>query len=1034
MRNTFLINVEQKGMGDFLFSVLLAIFFKNKFEEIYIHYGAVHFNGLQYLINRLFEENDVNNIICIGNVIYKNQQVIPSNRFIYLDDPNLSEVVKNKLLEFSSEIIIDDNNNCFLNFSIFRDQEIIIFLYQYILYFFQITITEIINSVNFKLNAYELNENIILYEKLLSKINNKKYILVFHCVERSQYNFSFRDYPNDLNKNNYKIIYMCDSKFKTILTNYDENICFINELLETFYPMHMLHKIIENAEEIHLIDSFPAHYLSLIRNIDHKIIMFPRTLSGYKNNICFPYNKLNFKYNLEYIITLNIEIFFNRYKGYFPINYFKYKNIYSCICYFYIILSQMKINETNFTKCMEELSDYKVLPMVGIDNGTGIIQETILSKINFIELSLKNIDKLENVYRSIDNIINTINHNNSSTLKESLNILIIQTDGDYFLKTQPSKVDINGENIHLDTNIDNIEKNLIDIVDFYIKNKSIHYIYPYKNENDKKQFIEKIQLKSNEKFNSNTDFKNYKLEHLNEKVIVCGGSGLVGRVLIDILEKNNINVVGTYNSNKLDNLIKCDFFDLDTLEKQILEIKPTICISTIAERRNEICEDNWEIIKKINIDIVFNLASICKKHNIFFIHLSTDYVYDGITPPFSPESLTNPLQNYGKSKLIAEQRILSVFNDNTCFLILRVPVLYSDKLKSLQESAVSLVIKKVMNKVEIFDEDNFSLRRPVFIEDLANFILNCIISKRITGIHCFYNPFDKYTKYEMASLVGKILNKNINNIKKINDKPLYDKALRPIDTELHDKTIHNDILQKNIKITLLEDGLNKLLNKYIHPIINFNDINIKNDIFFLLDLDGTLVDSEIIQWKSYRDALKDFNINYTFDKFTEICHNGDIKEYLRDNYDFSEEMYLEMKKNKKIHMLKYEKELKLIDGVSSFINYLYNNNINHSVVTNSSKDTVEVYKSAIPELNKLKNWITRENYQEAKPSGECYFKAKNDFYNGEKYIIGFENSISGLKSIKNVTDIIYIVTYKEYLFYNEIKNEDVFLIKNFNDI
>jgi dTDP-4-dehydrorhamnose reductase/beta-phosphoglucomutase-like phosphatase (HAD superfamily) len=521
----------------------------------------------------------------------------------------------------------------------------------------------------------------------------------------------------------------------------------------------------------------------------------------------------------------------------------------------------------------------------------------------------------------------------------------------------------------------------------------------------------------------------------NEKVIVCGGSGLVGRVLMNILEKNNINVIGTYNSNKLDKLVKLNFFDIDILEKQILEINPTICISTIAERQNEICENNWEKIKMINIDIVLNLASICKKHNIFFIHISTDYVYDGIAPPFSPESLTNPLQNYGISKLIAEQRVLSVFNDNTPFLILRVPVLYSDQLKNLQESAVSLIIKKVMNKVELFSEDNFSIRRPVFVEDLAKFIVTCIRSKKISGIHCFYNPFDKYTKYEIAEIASNILNKNVTNISKINDKPLYDKALRPIDTELYDPNIHDGILKNNIEITLLKDGLKKLLNRFIHPIINFNDNNIKNDnIFFLIDLDGTLVDSEIIQWKSYRDALEEFNINYTFEKFTEICHNGDIKEYLINNYNFSDEMYLQMKQNKKIHMLKYEKELKLIDGAQSFINYLYNNNINHSIVTNSSRDTVELYKSAIPELNKLKNWITRENYKEAKPSGECYFKAKSQFYNEEKYIIGFENSISGLNSIKNVTDIIYFVTYKEYLFYDKIKNEDVFLIKNFNDI
>ena len=518
-------------------------------------------------------------------------------------------------------------------------------------------------------------------------------------------------------------------------------------------------------------------------------------------------------------------------------------------------------------------------------------------------------------------------------------------------------------------------------------------------------------------------------------IIVCGGSGLVGRTLIDSLIKNNINVIGTYNKNKINNkLININFEDIDIFEQKLLEIKPNFCISCIAERQNEICENNWDEIKKINVDIVNNIALICNKHNIFLIHLSTDYVYDGLNPPFNPSSLTNPLQNYGISKLISEKRILSAFKNNN-FLIIRVPVLYSNNIKNLSESAVSLIIKKVMNKVEKFNEDNFSVRRPVFIDDLCEFIIVCINNKKLTGIHCFYNPFEKFTKYEIANIGAKILNKNIFNIVPINNKPIFDKALRPIDTELFDDDIHANIINGKFKITLLEEGLNKTLSKFIHPKINFNDIDVdKNKFFFLLDLDGTLVDSEIVQWKSYRDALKDFNIDYTFDEFTSICHNGDIKKYLIEKFNFTNEMYLAMKNNKKKCMLNYETELKLIEGADMFINYLNNNNINYAVVTNSSIDTVDIYKKAIPKLNELSNWVIREDYIHAKPSPECFNLAILRYYKNEEFIIGFENSLSGLESIKNVTNIVYFLTYKEYLFYDKIQKEDIFLIKNFYDI
>ena len=133
------------------------------------------------------------------------------------------------------------------------------------------------------------------------------------------------------------------------------------------------------------------------------------------------------------------------------------------------------------------------------------------------------------------------------------------------------------------------------------------------------------------------------------KVLLCGGSGLVGRVFMNIFKTENPNdtIIGTYNSKKMDDLIKIDFSNIQELEKRLLEIKPDVCISNIAERQNETCEKEWNNIKKINIDIPYNLSVVCKRLSIFLVHVSTDYVYDGLDPPFGPSTLTNPLQNYG---------------------------------------------------------------------------------------------------------------------------------------------------------------------------------------------------------------------------------------------------------------------------------------------------------------------------------------------------------------------------------------------------
>jgi beta-phosphoglucomutase-like phosphatase (HAD superfamily) len=141
-----------------------------------------------------------------------------------------------------------------------------------------------------------------------------------------------------------------------------------------------------------------------------------------------------------------------------------------------------------------------------------------------------------------------------------------------------------------------------------------------------------------------------------------------------------------------------------------------------------------------------------------------------------------------------------------------------------------------------------------------------------------------------------------------------------------------------------------------------------------------------------------------------------------------------MKNKKKLYMKNHENLLKLVDGVDRFIDYLIINDLNHVVVTNSSIDTIELYKSVIPKLNEIKNWVMREDYTHAKPSPECYNLGISQYYKKEENIIGFENSLSGYEALKNVTDKIYFITYEEYLFYDDIKKYDLFLIKTFNDI
>lgn len=512
------------------------------------------------------------------------------------------------------------------------------------------------------------------------------------------------------------------------------------------------------------------------------------------------------------------------------------------------------------------------------------------------------------------------------------------------------------------------------------------------------------------------------------KILICGASGLAGRVLYNYFKKKfeNYEIIGTYNNNKTSpDLIKIDFFNnklINTIEK----INPDIVINCIAERQNENCENNWDFIKKINIDITDNISKVCGILKIYLIHLSTDYVYDGQNPPFSCFTNTNPLQNYGISKLIAEKRIKNNIQD--FYLILRVPVLYSENLKSLEESAVPIITKKIFNRVEKFNEDHYSIRRPLYIKDLAYFISKLFsIKNRLYGVHCFYNPYDKYTKYEILKLGSKILNKEIDHVIPIINKGLYEKAVRPKDTSMYDPLINFS----DYKITTLEKGLKKVLNKFIHPKINLDALKIDNkNMFFMIDFDGTVLDNELFNFKCYHEIFLRYNIILNYDEYINYSHKKNINDLILEHNlkieDIKKEKYELMEIS-----LKKNNDLKFKNGFLEFFEYLDYNYLNYCIVSNSSKKSIDIYKKYIPKLKSIKNWILREDYNLPKPNPECYNLALNKYYKNEEFIIGFENSLVGYESLKHITDKIYILTDKNYLFYNELKKKDVYLIDNY---
>lgn len=498
------------------------------------------------------------------------------------------------------------------------------------------------------------------------------------------------------------------------------------------------------------------------------------------------------------------------------------------------------------------------------------------------------------------------------------------------------------------------------------------------------------------------------------KVLVAGGSGLVGRCLIDLLKQHNIDYSCTYNSRRVDNGYKVSFEDEDEISKLIDSTRPDVIVNCIVQRQTDICEKNWDETKAINIEIVDKLSRVCNKKAIHLIHISTDYVFDGKKSPYYPSDETNPLQNYGISKLISEKRVIANMKSYT---IIRVPVLYCDTIENLEENAVTLIGKKVLNQIRKTSEDNYSIRRPVYIPDLCAFIFQKIQSRDI-GLYHFYNPNDAMTKYEIAKTIATYLGKSHSHIAPVDS--LINIANRPYDTELKDASYNiNDY-----SFLPLVTGIEKCFSKFKHP-APFN-----SNCFLMLDLDGTLIDTDRVHYGAYKTALKDYSIELDWKFFEGIINNSSVDDMF-SKLGIPESEFDTLKQLKYSNLLT-QTEIQPIPGAEEFIDSCVRNGVNMVVVTNTSRKVVEHFKQRLEFLNKITNWICREDYSKSKPNNECYRSAITKYYKNEGHTIGFENTVNGFNAIKDCVDSVYFITDPSNSNYSTIQKEDCYLIKDFN--
>jgi dTDP-4-dehydrorhamnose reductase len=142
---------------------------------------------------------------------------------------------------------------------------------------------------------------------------------------------------------------------------------------------------------------------------------------------------------------------------------------------------------------------------------------------------------------------------------------------------------------------------------------------------------------------------------MSKVLVVLGASGLTGYKAMQ-LARNRFDSHGTYNMRNIihRNLIKLDITKEEDVKKLLSETKPDIVLNTTALHNVDYCESHQDEAFRVNSKAVGFIANVCNNLGSRFVHISTDFVFDGKKSLYTECDTPNPLSVYAKSKLEGE--------------------------------------------------------------------------------------------------------------------------------------------------------------------------------------------------------------------------------------------------------------------------------------------------------------------------------------------------------------------------------------------
>ena len=246
--------------------------------------------------------------------------------------------------------------------------------------------------------------------------------------------------------------------------------------------------------------------------------------------------------------------------------------------------------------------------------------------------------------------------------------------------------------------------------------------------------------------------------------LVLGANGQLGQELINLLKTRNIEAIGT-------NQKEIDFAKPNEIAEKLGKLNPSYIVNCGAYTQVDKAEKEPELANLINAQAVGVIAKFASEEKIPFVHISTDYVFDGTAAsPYSENERVNPKSVYGSSKALGEKETAE---NNSSAYILRTAWVYGEYGNNFPK----VIAKKLKNNEEL-NVVNDQIGSPTWTFDLASAIVEVLEKRPEPGIYHVTNS-ESCSWFEFAQKIAKSINADVNLVKPTDSKSFVRPAVRP---------------------------------------------------------------------------------------------------------------------------------------------------------------------------------------------------------------------------------------------------------------